>query len=560
MPGKRETLLEEIEKNLHHLTEDNLVYLCERCGIDVSKVKGKNRRSLRRKIMEEMWENADSEKSEEQGISWLLRLKNNIRKTLDESGVVPGIPSQSDEEGDDGHVTTDCEEWDVEDEDWFPSNGLEAESSDKNGDEDSDSVSSKSNGDASNSPSLRGRGLSSSKSPVLKGILRAHSCGVCQKTFMKSGDLKRHQRIHTGNLKGLDFMLTASQNNMGEAREALMEEIEESLHPMTRNNLRYLCERCGVDVSEVDGKNRRFLRRKIMEEMWENADSDQSEEQGMSWLLRLKEDIDKIHNVSVVAPVIPSPSEDDDDEEDTVCKEERHVEDKDWFPSNGLRAKSSPRRDEEEHSLLMSSRDSSDGFSLSGRGLSTDKSIEKTGIQQLYSCDLAFPQGIWSCKVSALLMLPHKQDNMTGERETLMEEIEKSLHRLTEEHLLYLCSHCGIDGSMVIGKTHRSLRRKIMEVMWQNEDSGKSEEQVISWLLRLKGDIEKILDESIVAPMTPSQSDDDDKGSKNNEDRLNSHLLRDGGLFYHSKKIYTSNSKCNNKVNLKFLAVMLSCQ
>jgi hypothetical protein len=124
MSEEKEALLEEIEQSLFTLTKDNLLYLCERCGIDGSQVKGKNHRSLRRKIMEEMWENADSVKSEEQGISWLLRLNDDIRKIHKESTVAPMSPSQSDDD-----ATTCGEEWDMQDNDWFPSNGLEAESS-----------------------------------------------------------------------------------------------------------------------------------------------------------------------------------------------------------------------------------------------------------------------------------------------------------------------------------------------------------------------------------------------------------------------------------------------
>ncbi|KAK6301120.1 hypothetical protein J4Q44_G00292180 [Coregonus suidteri] len=159
MSGEKETLLEEIEQSLHRLTEDNLRYLCERCGIDGSQVKGKNHRSLRRKIMEEMWENADSVKSEEQGMSWLLQLKEDIRKIQEESSVAPMSPRQSDDEA------TDCdEEWDVEDND---------------GEGDSDSMSSsRNNGDSPNGRSLSGRGLSSGKTPGLKVIQRPYSCDV----------------------------------------------------------------------------------------------------------------------------------------------------------------------------------------------------------------------------------------------------------------------------------------------------------------------------------------------------------------------------------------------
>lgn len=52
MSPERETLLDDIALSLWTLTEDNLRYLCERCGIcgrDGSEVKGESRRSLRRK-------------------------------------------------------------------------------------------------------------------------------------------------------------------------------------------------------------------------------------------------------------------------------------------------------------------------------------------------------------------------------------------------------------------------------------------------------------------------------------------------------------------------------
>ncbi|KAM9491771.1 uncharacterized protein ACWYII_003828 isoform 2-T2 [Salvelinus alpinus] len=81
MSGERETLLDGIEQSLWNLTENNLRYLCERCGIagqDGSDVKGKNYRSLRRKI-EEYCESDDLMKLEDQGMSWLLQLQNDIK-------------------------------------------------------------------------------------------------------------------------------------------------------------------------------------------------------------------------------------------------------------------------------------------------------------------------------------------------------------------------------------------------------------------------------------------------------------------------------------------------
>ncbi|XP_064820278.1 zinc finger protein 572-like [Oncorhynchus masou masou] len=254
MSGEKQTLLDEIEQSLHCLTKDNLRYLCERCGIDGSQVKGKNHRSLRRKIMEEMWENADSVKSEEQGMSWLLRLKDDISRIQEESTVGPMSPSQSDDDA------TDCdEEWDMENKERCLSNGLEAESAPENhtpeqrqrgvlplppasplpespgpasptgtlglkrvsvrlvdcrktlglsgttrgGEEkgygDSDSMSSsRNNGDNPNGHSLSGRVLSSGKAPGLKVIQRPYRCDVCEKSFTQSGNLRRHQTVHTG--------------------------------------------------------------------------------------------------------------------------------------------------------------------------------------------------------------------------------------------------------------------------------------------------------------------------------------------------------------------------
>ncbi|KAJ8001436.1 hypothetical protein DPEC_G00169480 [Dallia pectoralis] len=54
----------------------------------------------------------------------------------------------------------------------------------------------------------------------------------------------------------------------------------------------------GQDGSEIEGKNQRALRRKIMEETWENEDLMKSEDRAMAWLLQLKEDIRKIRNVT----------------------------------------------------------------------------------------------------------------------------------------------------------------------------------------------------------------------------------------------------------------------
>ena len=112
--------MDEIEKSLWNLTEDNLRYLCERCGMDGSEIKVMNHRLLRRKVMEEMWDNTDSMKSEEQGMSWLVQLKEDIRRTQEEGSSALMSPGQSDD-------VDRNEEHNKGDRDWLPSNGLTAE-------------------------------------------------------------------------------------------------------------------------------------------------------------------------------------------------------------------------------------------------------------------------------------------------------------------------------------------------------------------------------------------------------------------------------------------------
>eukprot|EP00063_Salmo_salar_P065721 XP_014040556.1 PREDICTED: zinc finger protein 883-like isoform X2 [Salmo salar] len=115
-------LMDEIEKRLWNLTEDNLRSLCEHHGHDGSEVKAMDHRSLRRKIMEEMWDNTDSMKSEEQGITWLVQLKEDIRRIQEDASGAPSSPLQAED-------AVDCdEEWSGEGRAGLPSNGLEAES------------------------------------------------------------------------------------------------------------------------------------------------------------------------------------------------------------------------------------------------------------------------------------------------------------------------------------------------------------------------------------------------------------------------------------------------
>ncbi|XP_071031996.1 uncharacterized protein [Oncorhynchus clarkii lewisi] len=125
---------------------------------------------------------------------------------------------------------------------------------------------------------------------------------------------------------------------MSGERETLMDEMEQSLYTLTNDNLRCLCERSGIggkDGSDVQGNNHHHsLCRKILEELWENADSMESEEQGMSWLLQLKEDIRKIQEEGIGAPLSPSQSIDDDAVD---CDEDENQKDMDWLPSKRLK-------------------------------------------------------------------------------------------------------------------------------------------------------------------------------------------------------------------------------
>ena len=168
MSQKKGTLMDEIEKSLWNLTEDNLRSLCERYGQDASEVKGIDHRSLRRKIMEEMWDNTDSMKSVEQGMSWLVQLKEDIRRMLEDASGAPVSPSKADEDdpvdcdgewngeggaglpsnrlevepmspsqSDDDNDAADC---DAGDTDWLPNNGLEADSTSPSQSDDCDAA------------------------------------------------------------------------------------------------------------------------------------------------------------------------------------------------------------------------------------------------------------------------------------------------------------------------------------------------------------------------------------------------------------------------------------
>ncbi|XP_034150243.1 oocyte zinc finger protein XlCOF6-like isoform X2 [Esox lucius] len=127
-------------------------------------------------------------------------------------------------------------------------------------------------------------------------------------------------------------------NPLSPEKEALMDEIEKSLWDLTEDHLSHLCERSGIDGSEVKGMNRRLLRRKIMEEMWDHAESLKSDEHGMSWLLQLKEDIGQLQENGSSATKSPRMTEeDDDDNKDVDCEEQKNEKAEAGFPGNAVK-------------------------------------------------------------------------------------------------------------------------------------------------------------------------------------------------------------------------------
>ncbi|XP_012987775.3 zinc finger protein 883-like isoform X1 [Esox lucius] len=117
--SEKETLIDEIEKSLFTLTEDDLRYLCKGHGLvtKMGLMKGMNHRLLRRKIMEEMWDNIESMTLDEQGMSWLRHLKKDIRLIQEKDAGSPLGPSQTDNDDD--------EQFDKVDSNLLPGSGLE---------------------------------------------------------------------------------------------------------------------------------------------------------------------------------------------------------------------------------------------------------------------------------------------------------------------------------------------------------------------------------------------------------------------------------------------------
>lgn len=80
---------------------------------------------------------------------------------------------------------------------------------------------------------------------------------------------------------------------------------------------------------------------KILEDYCENADLTESEEQGMSRLLQLKEDITEIEEEANIVPTSPSQSATAGTSQ-ACCHGEQNEEGGGWFPSRKLEAEPVP--------------------------------------------------------------------------------------------------------------------------------------------------------------------------------------------------------------------------
>ncbi|KAL1005165.1 hypothetical protein UPYG_G00055430 [Umbra pygmaea] len=172
MCSLKEALMNEIEKSLWNLTEENLRYLCECSGIGGLDVKGMNHRLLRRNVMEEMWDRTESVRSEQQGMSWLRQLIERVRRIQKGESGAPKTPGQADDEED----AIECgEKWKEVGGARLPSNRQKER---------------------------REIGLKSVgvllKPHVYLGREKPHRCSECGKAYKMADCLERHLRTHIG--------------------------------------------------------------------------------------------------------------------------------------------------------------------------------------------------------------------------------------------------------------------------------------------------------------------------------------------------------------------------